>query len=54
MTARTRPRIPLSAEERRALLCLSFLVRRGVAFIPRNPVLSARLDALLTEAGAYR
>jgi hypothetical protein len=54
VTARTRPRIPFSEQERRALLCLSFLVERGCAFIPRNPALAARLHVLLTEAGAYR
>ena len=54
MTARTRPRIPLSAEEREALHVLCFLVSQGCAFIPRNPALLARLHARLTEAGAYR
>jgi hypothetical protein len=47
MTARTRPRIPLSEQERRALLALCFLVERGI--LPRNPALVTRLNALLFE-----
>jgi hypothetical protein len=46
MTARTLPRIPLSPEERVALLRLCYLVRRGLLG-PRNPALCARLTALL-------
>jgi hypothetical protein len=47
MTARTRPRIPLSTEERDALLRLCFLVRMGTLGIPPNPALVTRLRALL-------
>jgi hypothetical protein len=46
MTTRTWPRIPLTQEERVALLRLCYLVRRGLLG-PRNPALYARLTALL-------
>ena len=46
MTAHAWPRIPLSEEERDALLRLCYLVRRGLLG-PRNPALYARLTALL-------
>ena len=54
MTARTRPRIPLSQEEQDALLRLCYLVRRGLHGFARNSAFVARLSERLREARAYR
>jgi hypothetical protein len=45
--------IPLSEEERKALLCLCFIVRMGTWSWPLNPAFVARLTERLRASGAY-